>query len=74
MENYQGGPVGIKTLAVTVGEDPGTIEEIFEPYLIQQGFLDRTLQGRRATRKAYRHFGIKEPEVQLNLFDTETNE
>ncbi len=72
MENYQGGPVGIKTLAVAVGEDPGTIEEIFEPYLIQQGFLDRTLQGRRATRKAYRHFGIKEPELQqLNLFDSD---
>jgi Holliday junction DNA helicase RuvB len=70
MENYQGGPVGIKTQAVAVGEDPGTIEEIFEPYLIQQGFLDRTLQGRRVTRKAYRHMGIKEPEdMQMSLFD-----
>ncbi len=57
IENYNGGPVGLKTLAVAVGEDPGTVEEIYEPYLIQQGFLDRTSQGRKATMKSYRHFG-----------------
>ncbi|MCD4795583.1 MAG: Holliday junction branch migration DNA helicase RuvB, partial [Candidatus Cloacimonetes bacterium] len=57
MENYGGGPVGLKTLAVAVGEDPGTVEEIYEPYLIQQGFLDRTPQGRKATMKTYKHFG-----------------
>ena len=56
MENYNGGPVGLKTLAVAVGEDPGTVEEIYEPYLIQQGFLDRTAQGRKSTIKAYKHF------------------
>ncbi|HOZ92364.1 MAG TPA: Holliday junction branch migration DNA helicase RuvB, partial [Candidatus Syntrophosphaera thermopropionivorans] len=55
IEYYRGGPVGIKTLATAVGEDPGTIEEIFEPYLVQQGFLERTPQGRKATYKAYQH-------------------
>jgi len=57
--NFKGGPVGLKTISVAVGEDAGTIEEIFEPYLIQQGFLERTLQGRRVTHKAYSHLGLK---------------
>ncbi|MCF7793679.1 MAG: Holliday junction branch migration DNA helicase RuvB [Candidatus Cloacimonetes bacterium] len=69
MENYGGGPVGLKTLAVAVGEDAGTVEEIYEPYLIQQGFLDRTAQGRKATYKAYKHFGIKPNESQMNVFE-----
>jgi len=56
--NFKGGPVGLKTISVAVGEDAGTIEEIFEPYLIQQGFLERTLQGRRVTLKAYTHLGF----------------
>lgn len=68
MENYNGGPVGLKTVAVAAGEDPGTIEEIYEPYLIQQGFLERTMQGRRVSARAYRHFGINPPGEQLNLF------
>lgn len=68
MENYQGGPVGLKTLAVAVGEDSGTVEEIYEPYLIQQGFLDRTAQGRKATLKTYKHFGVTPSEAQLNIF------
>ncbi|MCL1826474.1 MAG: Holliday junction branch migration DNA helicase RuvB [Candidatus Cloacimonetes bacterium] len=59
IENYRGGPVGLKTIAVAIGEDAGTIEEIFEPYLIQQGFLERTAQGRKVTPKAYKHLGIK---------------
>jgi Holliday junction DNA helicase RuvB len=71
MENYQGGPVGLKTLAVAVGEDPGTIEEIYEPYLIQQGFLDRTMQGRKATMKAYKHFKITPIRSQADLFPAE---
>jgi Holliday junction DNA helicase RuvB len=58
IEKYGGGPVGINTLAVAVGEEPGTIEEVYEPYLIQQGFLKRTPRGREATRLAYRHFGV----------------
>ena len=69
IENYQGGPVGLKTLAVAVGEDHGTIEEIYEPYLIQQGFLDRTMQGRKATMKAYKHFNIQPYKMQPDLFE-----
>jgi Holliday junction DNA helicase RuvB len=68
MENYRGGPVGIKTLATAVGEDAGTIEEIFEPYLVQQGFLERTPQGRKATFKAYKHLGVTPSEPQQEIF------
>ena len=69
IENYQGGPVGLKTLAVAVGEDPGTVEEIYEPYLIQQGFLDRTSQGRKATLKSYKHFKITPNQEQTSIFE-----
>lgn len=72
MENYNGGPVGLKTLAVAVGEDAGTVEEIYEPYLIQQGFLDRTPQGRKTTLKAYSHFKITPSERQMEFFVSET--
>ncbi|MGH2567066.1 MAG: Holliday junction branch migration DNA helicase RuvB, partial [Bacteroidota bacterium] len=58
IEKYDGGPVGLNTLAVAVGEEPGTIEEVYEPYLIQEGFLQRTPRGREATELSYRHFGI----------------
>lgn len=68
IENYKGGPVGIKTLAVAVGEDAGTIEEIFEPYLIQKGFLERTMQGRKASFKAYKHFKLDPNEEQITIF------
>jgi holliday junction DNA helicase RuvB len=71
IENYQGGPVGLKTLSVAVGEDPGTVEEIYEPYLIQQGFLDRTTQGRKATFKTYRHFGIKPSQDQISFYENQ---
>jgi len=56
-------------LAVAVNEDPGTIEEIYEPYLIQQGFLDRTMQGRRATIKAYKHLKREIQSAQYSLFN-----
>jgi Holliday junction DNA helicase RuvB len=69
IENYNGGPVGLKTLAVALGEDSGTVEEIYEPYLIQQGFLDRTSQGRKATMKTYKHFKIKPTQAQMSVFD-----
>ncbi len=69
IENFKGGPVGLKTIAVAIGEDPGTVEEIFEPYLIQQGFLERTSQGRKVTYKAYTHLGIKVNQPQMTLFD-----
>ncbi len=57
IEKYKGGPVGLGTLAVAVNEDPGTIEEVYEPFLIQQGFIHRTPRGREATALAYKRFG-----------------
>ena len=61
IEKFDGGPVGLGTLAVAVGEDAGTLEEVYEPYLIQQGFLQRTPRGRTASPAAYRHFGFDAP-------------
>jgi len=61
MEKFDGGPVGVESLAAAIGEERGTIEDVIEPYLIQQGFLMRTARGRMATRNAYRHFGLKGP-------------
>ncbi len=60
IEKYQGGPVGLNTIAVAVGEQSDTIEEMYEPYLIQQGFIKRTSRGRTATPLAYEHFNIKD--------------
>lgn len=57
VEKFNGGPVGLGTVATAVGEDPGTIEEVYEPYLIQEGFLKRTPRGREATAKAFTHLG-----------------
>ena len=68
IENYRGGPVGIKTIATAIGEDSGTIEEIFEPYLVQQGFLERTTQGRKVTFKAYKHLGLSPIADQSEIF------
>jgi holliday junction DNA helicase RuvB len=75
IEHFDGGPVGLNTLAVAVGEDAGTLEEVYEPFLIQNGFLMRTPRGRQATNKAYRRFGYTipsartgDPETQVNLF------
>jgi len=59
LEKFRGGPVGLGTLAVTVGEDEGTLEELCEPYLIRQGFLERTSRGRQATIRAFEHFGVR---------------
>ncbi|MEI7734714.1 MAG: Holliday junction branch migration DNA helicase RuvB [Ferruginibacter sp.] len=70
IEKFKGGPVGITTIATAVGEEAGTIEEVYEPFLIQEGFLQRTARGREATEKAYRHLG-KVPHIggtQNNLF------
>ncbi|MEE1114608.1 MAG: Holliday junction branch migration DNA helicase RuvB [Eubacterium sp.] len=58
IEKFTGGPVGLDTLAAAIGEDSGTIEEVYEPYLIKNGFLNRTPRGRTATELAYRHLGI----------------
>ncbi|MBS1745022.1 MAG: Holliday junction branch migration DNA helicase RuvB [Bacteroidetes bacterium] len=59
IEKFKGGPVGITTIATAVGEEPGTIEEVYEPFLIQEGFLQRTPRGREVTHKAYTHLGKK---------------
>ncbi len=57
IDKFDGGPVGLANLAVVVGEEKDTIEEVYEPYLIQEGYLKRTLRGREAMDLAYRHFG-----------------
>jgi Holliday junction DNA helicase RuvB len=61
IEKFDGGPVGVESLAAAIGEERGTIEDVLEPFLIQQGFLMRTPRGRVATRSAYRHFGLEPP-------------
>jgi Holliday junction DNA helicase RuvB len=61
IEKFDGGPVGINTIAAAVGEDANTIEEVYEPFLVQNGFLQRTPRGRMATPQAYRHFGYEVP-------------
>ena len=61
IEKFDGGPVGIDNLAAAIGEERDTIEDVLEPYLIQQGFLMRTPRGRVATRTAWTHFGLKPP-------------
>src|SRR5580693_10260245 len=68
MQKYDGGPVGLGTLAATLAEEEDALEEVYEPFLIQIGFLDRTPRGRVATRLAYEHFGIKMPGHQPGLF------
>ena len=62
IEKFEGGPVGVESLAAALGEERGTIEDVIEPYLIQQGFMMRTARGRVATRNAYLHFGLKVPD------------
>jgi Holliday junction DNA helicase RuvB len=57
IDKFKGGPVGLKTIATAVGEDEGTIEEVYEPFLIQEGYLMRTSRGREATESAYKHLG-----------------
>lgn len=58
IEKFAGGPVGLDTLAAAVGEDPGTIEDVYEPYFIMNGFINRTPRGRVVTDLCYRHFGL----------------
>ncbi|HIE64797.1 MAG: Holliday junction branch migration DNA helicase RuvB [Nitrospira sp.] len=68
IQKFGGGPVGIETLATAVGEGKETLEDLYEPYLIQSGFLDRTPRGRMATDAAYAHFNLERPEVQPRLW------
>jgi Holliday junction DNA helicase RuvB len=72
IERFEGGPVGIDSLAAALGEERGTLEDVIEPFLIQQGYLVRTARGRMVTRAAYLHFGIRPPErlpATLQLFE-----
>ena len=71
IEKYNGGPVGVNSIAASVGEDSETIEEVYEPYLIMEGFIKRTARGRVATDRAYTHFG-KTPVIsaaQFSIFE-----
>ena len=75
VEKYDGGPVGVDSLAATVGEESNTIEDVYEPYLIQQGFIMRTSRGRVATRLTYEHFGMKMPKKPgQELFENEPDD
>jgi len=70
IEKFGGGPVGITTIATAVGEEAGTIEEVYEPFLIQEGYIKRTQRGREATPKSYEHLGKKpDTDFQISLFD-----
>jgi Holliday junction DNA helicase RuvB len=68
LDKFGGGPVGVDNLAAAIGEERDTIEDVLEPYLIQQGFLQRTSRGRVATALAYRHFGLATPAGGADLF------
>jgi len=69
VDSFDGGPVGVDSLAAALSEERGTLEDVVEPYLIQQGFLVRTARGRMATRKAYLHLGLKPKSAAADLFD-----
>jgi len=72
IENFDGGPVGAESIAAAISEERGTVEDVLEPYLIQQGYLMRTARGRMATAKAYRHFGLSHSrESRGDLFEEE---
>ena len=69
IDKFKGGPVGLTTIATALGEDPGTIEEVYEPYLIQEGFIKRTPRGREVTDLAFRHLGRQRFGGEGSLFD-----
>ena len=71
IHKFDGGPVGLDNIAASIGEEPGTIEDVIEPYLIQQGYLQRTPRGRIATQAAYRHLGLAAPSAAHDLFAAE---
>jgi len=68
IEKFDGGPVGIDTIAASIGEERDTIEDVYEPYLMQIGFLNRTPRGRAATRRAYEHLGVEMREANQLAF------
>lgn len=69
IDKFSGGPVGLGTIATALGEDPGTLEEVYEPFLIKEGFIKRTPRGREVTELAYRHLGRKRASLQSGLFE-----
>ena len=69
IDKFKGGPVGLTTIATALGEDPGTVEEVYEPYLIKEGFIKRTPRGREVTDLAYKHLGRERQNEQGSLFD-----
>ena len=72
IDKFKGGPVGVSTIATAIGEDSGTVEEVYEPFLIMEGFIKRTPRGRMVTELAYRHFGrnpYNDRTLQQGLFD-----
>ena len=69
IDKFKGGPVGLTTIATAVGEEGGTIEEVYEPFLIMEGFLVRTPRGREVTEKAYRHLGKSFKKAKGTLFE-----
>jgi Holliday junction DNA helicase RuvB len=69
IDKFRGGPVGITTIATALGEDPGTIEEVYEPFLIKEGFMKRTPRGREVTELAYKHLGRMKQSEQTSLFE-----
>ena len=71
IEKYDGGPVGIESIAATVGEGRNTLEDVYEPYLMQQGFIARTPRGREATRLAYEHFELAKKQGEKLIFHSD---
>jgi len=72
IDHFDGGPVGVESIAAALSEERGTVEDVLEPYLIQQGYIMRTSRGRMATSRAYRHFGLEKPGgPEKDLFGTE---
>jgi Holliday junction DNA helicase RuvB len=72
VHRFDGGPVGLDNIAASIGEERDTIEDVIEPYLIQQGFLQRTPRGRVATLAAYRHLGVAPPSTEGGLFSADS--
>jgi Holliday junction DNA helicase RuvB len=68
IQKFKGGPVGITTIATAIGEDPGTVEEVYEPFLIKEGFIQRTPRGREVTELAYKHLGLNKYTENNTLF------
>ena len=71
IDKFAGGPVGLDTLAAAIGEEKDTIEEVIEPYLLQQGYINRTPRGRMVTELAYQHFHRQTPQSQTNMFNSQ---